>query len=145
MKFILFAITLAAAITAAHAQRYAVDWYRVADGGGTSTNTQFVVSGTIAQWDAGGPMTSGRYTVTGGFWQLPGGPLLSISYVSPNQLLISWPVPALGCFSLQQTGNLTTQNWVDVPNVVTSANGSNQVTVTISPNAQFFRLISPCE
>ena len=49
------------------AQSYAVDWYKVAGGGGTSTNGQYSVSGTIGQPDASGAMTGGNYSLTGGF------------------------------------------------------------------------------
>ena len=41
----------------------------------------YSVSGTIGQHDAGGPMTGGNYSLTGGFWalyavQTPGAPCL---------------------------------------------------------------------
>ena len=52
-------------------QQYAIDWFKVASGGGTSTNGQYSLSGTIGQADAGGPLTNGQYSVTGGFWALP--------------------------------------------------------------------------
>ena len=53
------------------AQGYSVDWFKVAGGGGTSTNGQFIVSGTIGQHDAGPTMTNGQFSLTGGFWVLP--------------------------------------------------------------------------
>jgi hypothetical protein len=42
------------------AQSYSIDWYKVSDGGGTSSNGQYVVSGTIGQHDASGAMTGGN-------------------------------------------------------------------------------------
>jgi hypothetical protein len=142
---LLAATLLFGATVAVQAQRYNVDWFRVAAGGGTSTNTQFAVSGTIGQHDASGPMTDGRYSVTGGFWQTPGGPLLTVRYLSPNQIEISWVTPAVGCFALEQTGSLSAPIWTAVPDVVSYASGVNEVVVTISANAQFFRLVSNCE
>ncbi len=53
------------------AQNYSIDWYKIAGGGGTSTGGVYAVSGTIGQTDAGGPLTNGQYSVTGGFWVLP--------------------------------------------------------------------------
>jgi len=53
------------------AAQYSIDWFKVAGGGGTSTNTQFTLNGTIGQHDAGTPITNGQFSVTGGFWVLP--------------------------------------------------------------------------
>lgn len=53
---------------AAMAQDYAITWYTIDGGGGTSTGGDYSLSGTIGQHDAGGPMIGGDYSVTGGFW-----------------------------------------------------------------------------
>lgn len=52
------------------AQSYSVDWFKVAGGGGTSTNSTYSISGTFGQPDAGGPMDGGGFSVVGGFWSL---------------------------------------------------------------------------
>jgi len=65
-KLILLGILLPSVIL--HAQSYSIDWYKIGGGGGTSTNGQYSLSGTIGQHDAGGPMSGGNYSVTGGFW-----------------------------------------------------------------------------
>ena len=52
--------SLVLAATPAFAQSYSIDWYKIAGGGGTSSNGQYIVSGTIGQHDAGGPMTGGN-------------------------------------------------------------------------------------
>ena len=67
---LLAALALALSATTASAQNYSIDWYKIAGGGGTSSNGQFSVSGTIGQHDAGGPMTGGNFSLTGGFWSL---------------------------------------------------------------------------
>ena len=54
----------------ARAQNYSIPWYKVAGGGGTSTGGTYPVSGTIGQPDAGGAMSGGNYSLTGGFWSL---------------------------------------------------------------------------
>ena len=51
------------------AQPYSIDWNKIS-GGGTSTNGQYAVTGTIGQPDVGGAMTGGNFSLTGGFWAL---------------------------------------------------------------------------
>jgi len=51
----------------ANAQPFAIDWYTIDGGGGTSTGGDFSLSGTIGQPDAG-VMSGGDFTLTGGFW-----------------------------------------------------------------------------
>ncbi len=47
----------------------AIDWHSI-DGGGTmfSTGGGMTLGGTLGQADAGGPMTGGTLSLTGGFW-----------------------------------------------------------------------------
>jgi len=52
------------------AQSYSIDWFSIDSGSGTSTGGPFSMSGTIGQPDAGPTMTSGNYSLTGGFWAL---------------------------------------------------------------------------
>src|SRR5450631_572908 len=98
------------------AQQYSIDWYKVAGGGGTSTGGVYTVSGTIGQHDAGGPMTGGNFSLTGGFWalyalQTAGAPLLSIKLTATNTAQVYWPSPSIG-WNLQVNTNLTSTNWV---------------------------------
>ena len=46
---------------------YDLSWSTIDGGGGTSSNGNFVLSGTIGQPDAG-EMAGGDYVLTGGFW-----------------------------------------------------------------------------
>ena len=55
--------------TLSQAQSYAITWWTVDGGGGTSSGSGYTLSGTIGQPDAG-VMTGGGYTLTGGFWGL---------------------------------------------------------------------------
>src|SRR6266478_8244280 len=90
MDLFLFMLLIASLCLRALGQQYSVDWYKIAGGGGTSTNGQYSVSGTIGQHDAGGPMTGGNYSLTGGFWSLiatvstPGAPSLTIQWINPT-------------------------------------------------------------
>jgi hypothetical protein len=146
--FIGIALFLAAFALRSEAQQYAINWYKVAGGGGASSNAPFVVHGTIGQHDASEKLTGGAYTLTGGFWamvavQSPGSPLLSIQLSNPTTALVMWPAPAPG-FRLQKNADLSTTNWTDVPtNTLTVLNGQNQITVSPIPGNQFYRLIKP--
>src|SRR6476661_1208260 len=101
MKPIVFTLSFCALLLAgatARVQSYSIDWYKIAGGGGTSSNGTYVVSGTIGQPDAG-QMSGGNYSLTGGFWSLislvqtPGAPILNISYSGGNAI-VSWQLPA---------------------------------------------------
>ena len=47
---------------------YAIDWYSMDGGGGSSSGDVFEVRGTAGQTDASTVLTGGDYTLTGGFW-----------------------------------------------------------------------------
>jgi hypothetical protein len=127
-------------------QQYSINWFKIAGGGGTSTNGAYQVTGTIGQHDAGVTMTGGSYALTGGFWsviavvQTPGAPQLAIS-INPltSMITISWPAAA-GNYVLVQNSSLTTGNWTPA-GLPVSTNGST-LSVTVSPveGNLFFRL-----
>ena len=127
----------------AQAQSYSIDWFTIDGGGGTSSGGVYSLSGTIGQHDAGGPMTGGQYSVTGGFWALPiafqsvNTPFLTIIPASPGQAMISW-TPATPGFVLQETFSFSPTNWVN------SASGTaNPITVPASLPTKFYRLRKP--
>ena len=125
------------------AQTYSIDWSKIAGGGGTSTGGVYSVSGTIGQPEAGGGLTNGQYSVTGGFWVLPqavqvnAAPTLLIARATPGQATISW-TPATAGFLLQENLSLATTNWVNSPSTAT-----NPVTVPASGPVKFYRLHKP--
>ncbi len=45
-----------------------LSWNTIDGGGGVSSSGTLVLAGTIAQPDAGGPLTDGNYELVGGFW-----------------------------------------------------------------------------
>ncbi len=133
------------------AQSYSIDWFKVAGGGGVSSNSQpstvnYQLSGTIGQPDAG-QMSGGNYTLDGGFWatisavQTPGAPLLTITLNSQlSTINISWPSPSTG-FVLQQNTDLSNPNGWSAYGGTINDNGTTK-NVTINPPAgnAFFRL-----
>lgn len=128
----------------AFAQSYAIDWYQIAGGGGTSTGGGYAVSGTLGQpaAGAGNAPAGGGYALTGGFWayyavQTPGAPVLTIRYAG-NQAVIAWS-PAAPGWTLQTNANLASGAWGNYPGVV--VNGS--VTNAPPTGNVFFRLIQP--
>jgi hypothetical protein len=130
------------------AQTYSIDWYKVAGGGGTGTGGIYQVSGTIGQPDAGGPMSGGNYSLTGGFWalisvvQTPGLPNLTISLVGPNSIKVSWP--NTGSYTLQQNINPgNASGWTTSGYGITSGNGTNSITISPPTGKLFFRLSNP--
>ena len=131
----------------AFAQSYSIGWSTIDGGGGTSTGDVYSVTGTIGQPDAGGPMTNGPYSLTGGFWalyavQTPGGPLLTIFGTITNTAVVSWPSPSAG-WVLQQNTNLNTTNWV-TPSESIADDGTNKfITVNPPTGRRFYRLHKP--
>jgi hypothetical protein len=146
MKKILLLLVLAASARS-YAQPYSIDWYKVAGGGGTSTGGVYSVSGTIGQHDAGGPMTGGNFSLTGGFWalyalQTPGAPVLSIKMTTTNTAQIYWPSPSTG-FNLQVNTNLVSTNWV-TPAETMQDNGTIKFIIVNPPAGnRFYRLRNP--
>ena len=138
---------LAFLANSASAQSYSIDWYKIAGGGGTSTNGQYTLSGTIGQHDAGGPMTGGNYSLTGGFWSLLsvvqtiGSPTIRIFLTSTNTAVVAWPLSSTG-FNLEQNTDLKTGGWTSAGSPFT-VGSENQVIVTPPPGRLFFRLNHP--
>jgi hypothetical protein len=123
-------------------QSYSINWYKISGGGGTSSNGQYVVSGTIGQPDAGGAMVGGQYSLTGGFWSLyavqsPGAPLLTITYAG-NQAIVSWS-PSVTGWTLQTNNNLATGVWGNYAGPVVN----NSATNSPPTGNLFFRLTHP--
>ena len=132
--------------TISFAQNYSIDWYKIAGGGGTSTNGQYTVTVTIGQADAGGAMTGGNYSLTGGFWSLiavaqsPGAPTLYIGQ-SGGTVTVYWQ--NVSGWSLQQNNNLAMPaNW-SASGGVTPSNGTNYLNITPPAGNLFFRLQPP--
>jgi len=129
----------------AHCQSYAIDWFTIDGGGGTSTGGVYSVSGTVGQSDAG-RMTGASYALDGGFWgfvgaiQTAGAPLLSVERLGAT-VRVFWPASTSG-FVLDETAALggPPSSW----NPVAYAYETNATHVSINISApigtKYFRL-----
>jgi len=128
----------------ASAQNYSIDWFKVAGGGGTSTSAVYTVSGTIGQHDAGGPLTGGNYSLTGGFWALyavpnANAPTLTIFLTTTNTAVVSWPSPSMG-WNLKQNLDLSTGTWVTPAETVNDNGTTKSIIVKPPVGNRFYRL-----
>ena len=134
-------------LSTALAQQYSIGWYKIAGGGGTSTGATYQVSGTIGQPDASGALSGGNFSLTGGFWSLmsvvptAGLPNLTIAH-SGNSVIVLWP--NTGGYTLQQSATLVaTGGWTTSVYAITTAGGTNRITIPSPTGNLFFRLRSP--
>ena len=140
---LLTTLTLLLLAPAVHAQSYSIDQFKIAGGGGTVTNSQYALTGTVGQIDASTPLTNGNYSLAGGFWpvvsvlQTAGLPALTIAH-SGNSVVVSWP--NTGSYTLRQNPNLATGSWTTSGYSITTANGTNSITITQPTGNLFFRL-----
>lgn len=140
-------IILAGLLAGSASAQYSVNWYKIAGGGGTVSNSLYTINATVGQCDADGPLTGGGYSLTGGFWamqpvQTPVSPRLRSFLTATNTVVVAWPAPSTG-FHLQQNTALGTANWSNVTNLVSVVNGENQVTISPPAGSRFYRLIYP--
>ena len=146
MKTILFLPLIFSVALASYGQPYAIDWFKIAGGSGTSMGGNYILSGTIGQHDASGAMSSGNYSVTGDFWSLisvvptPGLPNLLIVRTGASSVKVLWHDPATNSYTLQQTANLATTNWVTSAFMISNMSGTNSITITSPVGNLFFRL-----
>jgi len=132
------------------AQQYAIDWFTIDGGGGTSTGGVYSLSGTIGQPDAG-RMTGASYALDGGFWgfvgtiQTPGAPVLSVERIGTS-VRVFWPAPATG-FVLDQTTALATTPaatmWTQTPFPYSTNATHISITVPAPMGTRFYRLRHP--
>ena len=137
-----------ASLMSGHAQNYAIGWSTIDGGGGTSTNGQFSLTGTIGQPDAGGPMTNGQFSVTGGFWaiqavQTPGAPVLRIARTATNTVAVSWPSPSTGWTLQQNTNSVNSVNWSNVISGILDDGVTKTLVVQPPTGNRFYRLKNP--
>ena len=132
---------------AARAQSFSVTSHTIGGGGGSSTNSQFTVAGTIGQLDASTAMTNGQYSASSGFWVMPqviqtsGAPTLYISQ-SGSTVTVYWQ-DATG-WNLVQSGDLTTPvaSW-SASSAPTLTGGTNYLNLVNPAGNLFFRLKNP--
>ena len=145
LRFALIVLFLALAVPVL-AQSYSINRYKIAGGGGTSSGGAYSVSGTIGQHDAGGPLTGGNYSLTGGFWalisvvQTAGAPTLYLRQ-SGDTITVFWQ--AVPGWNLQQNDNLALPAGWSASSGVIPSNGTNYLNLTQPTGNLFFRLSNP--
>ena len=143
--FPFFAVLLGLTIQAS-AQSFAIDWYTIDGGGGTSTGGGYSLTGSIGQSDAG-TMSGGSFSLDGGFWaivavQTPGSPRLTIRHTPTNTVVVSWPSTATS-FVLQQSANLQGGIW-GAPSETVGLEGTNKFIIVNPPAGnRYYRLVRP--
>jgi hypothetical protein len=134
----------------AHSQSYAIDWFTIDSGGGTSTGGVYSVSGTIGQPDAG-RSTGGSYALEAGFWgfvgtiQTPGAPLLSAERVGAGPAVrVFWSASATG-YLLDETALLTSLpvSWSQVTSGLQTNGTQVSLTVPLPVGTKYYRLRKP--
>ena len=142
------AVLLSAALCGhTEAQSNTSDWYTTAGGSGTSTNSQYAITGTIGQ-PATSALVGGTYSVQSGFWglvaaiQTPGAPAFRILNTGTNTVAVVWPTTQTR-FTLQENTDLNTTNWVSVNAAPTNDGTNNTVIIPYTPGNRFFRLKWP--
>jgi hypothetical protein len=140
---ILFCLLVLTSCLTVWSQSYSINWHKIAGGGGTSTNDQYSLSGTIGQPDASLAMTGGNYSFTGGFWalisivQTPGAPALYISH-SGSTVTVYWQ--NVSGWILQQSSSINPPvSWTQNNSWATS-NGTNYLNLVFPTGKEFFRL-----
>jgi len=73
--------------------------------------------------------------------QTPGLPNLTITHAG-NNVIVSWP--NIGSYTLQQNSNLVASvGWIMSGYFISTANGTNSITITSPTGNLFFRLSNP--
>jgi hypothetical protein len=130
------------------AQNYAIDWYTIDGGGGTSTGGSYAVSGTTGQPDAG-HMAGGNYAIDGGFWgilaavQSPGAPSLNIALTTTNTVVVFWASPSTGYLLQQNTNSVASINWSNAPGTILDDGTTRTLVVDPPTGNRFYRLFKP--
>jgi hypothetical protein len=131
--------------TAARAQSYAIDWFTVDGGGGTSTGGIYSISGTVGQPDAG-MMSGSNYSLVGGFWsvvsavQTPNAPLLSVENLG-GSVRVFWLRSATGWLLDQSLTVTGIWSQVAFPYVTNATDIS--ITVSEATGNSYYRLRHP--
>ncbi len=141
--FIASLLLLASRPLARAQDQFRLDWWSVNAGGGTSSDAQFAVSGTLGQRGVG-VMTGGPFMLAGGLWwavelPAPTAPLLG-ARLSGNKVVLSWPASEQGC-TLETTGDLgDASSWNTLSLIPVIVGSQDTVTIPIQAGSHFYRL-----
>ncbi len=149
-RFLAACMTLMLSTLYAHAQQYAVPWFKIAGGGGMqSTGGVYALSGTIGQVDAGRAAATNAFRIEAGFWAIAiqqlGYPPLNITKDAGTNYFVSWLTAEPGLM-LQQASALSTPTvWIDTSELVSTSGLTNIVQQGIAGGVthRFYRLRRP--
>lgn len=122
------------------AETYRITAYSIDGGGGSSGNGRFRVQGTVGNPTVGPSLIGLKYQVAGGIMELPEevvlgeSPILSIQWVEPARVRISW-ADKPGTWQLEQGSVSGTSEWTPVHGAVQAP-----VLLPSSESAAVFRL-----
>jgi len=143
----LLAFALGALAATASAQ-YALDWYEVSGGGGSSSGGQYSLTGTIGQHDAG-VMAGGNYSLSGGFLSIPAAAPTAPAILSatlsaglPNgTITLAWSATPGQTYQVQYKTSLSQPDWTNLA-TVTATNSTATVSDALDSSAQrFYRTV----
>jgi hypothetical protein len=122
---------------------YSIDWFTIDTGGGSSTNGQYALTGTIGQPDAGSAMSSGNYSLPGGFWSLvsvvqtAGAPTLYIVRTGGG-VTVYWQ--NVTGWTLEQSSSFNAAGGWSASSGLTTAGGTNSLSIILPVGSLFFKL-----
>lgn len=122
------------------AETYRVTSFSIDGGGGSSGSGRFRVEGTVGNPTVGPPLIGVKYQVAGGIMELTEpnmlgeSPILSIQWVEPARVRISW-ADKPGTWQLERGSISGTSGWTPVPGAVQAP-----VLLPSSESAAMFRL-----
>ncbi len=143
----LASLCLAGRTSAQSGGQFDLSWSTIDGGGGVSSGGQFQLSGTVGQPDAG-TLAGGTFKLEGGFWsgitvlQTPGAPVLKIRLVSPEKVVISWPVNVTG-FTLEECTMSAKAGWDATKEPIVDTATEHTVTIPGAGVIKCFRLKQP--
>ena len=143
-KILLTLAMLAGSVMGLSAQTYSVDWFKVADGGGTSTGGVYTATVTIGQQEAGGSISGGVYTATFGFWSLLGQgapaliPAVPVITSQPQSLFATNGYPVVFNVAVSGSTPLFYQWQKNAINLTDGGNVSGSLTTNLSLNTSLF-------
>lgn len=128
-------------------QRYSIDAFTIAGGGGASSGATYQVGGVIGLPDAGRqPLSGGGFSLTGGSLNImavletTGAPTLTLIR-SGNNIIISWSSSPAG-FVLQQASDLGATRWADFGGALNDDGVNKSVRIIPGSGNAFYRLLN---
>ncbi len=144
-KLLIVFVAVFIRLTPLFAQNYAINWYTVGGGGGTSSGGIYSLSGTIGQPEAG-VLTGTPFELVGGFWGVLSCvssavfPVLTVYATTNDAVVVAWPCSTSSSVVLQVCTNIYAPNWVTPSQPIVFDGITKSLTITPPVGSLFFRL-----